>query len=367
MKRDAGFSLVEVLMATTITLVVLGITASAFVQGLRVNNTIELLTSTNQNLQTGSSFLTQDLTKAGQDIPIGGISIPNGTGSTAINWPRPPTQSTDPPPKFPALASMNALTPGDALGPLVQDSTSAASTTRSDVITVIYADRTLPELSLDTITVNSTNTTLTVHYTAGPPVDGTQINITATNTNIVSAGDLFLFTNANGTTLQEVTASGVGNQQQLVFAAGDAMNLNQPSVALGGILPLMAVDSTTSKIPPFTIRRVLMVTYYIDRTTPTQPLLTRRINFFAGTPVAVGVENLQFTFDIYQFGVGSLTNVLVPTDPNSVRKVDVYMAARSEDKSKQTNNYLRNSMQTQITVRSLGLFDIYPGSVSKGP
>ncbi len=358
MKQEAGFSLVEVLMATTITLVVLGLTASAFVNGLNANNAIELLTGTNQNLQTGSTFITNDLMKAGQDVPQGGITIPNGAGATAITWPRPPTNATDPTPTFPASAVMRAVTPGDALGPLVQDGTTATSSTRSDVITVLYSDRVLPELALDTVTLTSTDCTVVVHYSAGPPVSGTQLNVTQNTT--VNVGDLFMFTNANGTTLQEVTtAPTAGNPQTIVFSqTGDILNLNQPAlgVGLGGIKTLVP---TPSGYPPVTMRRMIMATYYVDRTTPTQPLLMRRINGQPATPVAVGVENLQFAYDTFQSGLGYLANTASPADPNTIRKIDVYMAARSEDKSKLTKDYVRNSMQSQITVRSLGLFDVY--------
>jgi prepilin-type N-terminal cleavage/methylation domain-containing protein len=350
-REDAGFSLVEVLMATAITLVVLALTTQAFLSGLNANNAIELLTGTNQNLQSAATYLSQDLTKAGQDIPLGGITIPNGTGATAIVRPIPGTVN------FPASTVLYAVRSGDALGPLVQDSTASPSTTRSDVVTIVYADRTLPELALDSVTLTSTSTTAVVHYTPLVPGNiGVQLNTTTANT--VLPGDLFMFTNANGTTVQEVTSS---TAQSVVFGNTDVLKFNQPALPIGqgGILTLVP---TSTGYPPVTMRRLTMATYYVDRTSPTQPLLMRRLGGTAPVAIAVGVENLQLQYDLFVTGAAALSVTNTPTNPNDIRKVEVYLGARSEDKSRQTNDYVRNSMVTQITVRSLGLFDVYPGT-----
>jgi len=271
MKRDAGFSLVEVLIATAITLVVLALTASAFNSGLSANESLTLLASTNQNLQVASYNLTQDLTKAGQDIPTNGVTYPNNAGQ--VVWPRPAVSPAPPATQyfFPAGTTLTAVNAADSLGPLVMDT--AASVTRSDVITVLFGDRTMPtpDLPVATITVNAANTVVTVNA-ANP------INTTAANR--VNVGDLFLFQNANGVTVQEVTIS---NAQTLTFGTNDVLKFNQPALAVGqgGIKTL--VPTNVPAPPPVTIQRILMVTYYIDRTTPTLPQLMRRVNGFVAT------------------------------------------------------------------------------------
>jgi Tfp pilus assembly protein PilW len=348
-RQDAGFSLIEVLTATTITLFVLALTSQAFLTGLNANNAVELLTGTNQNLQAAATYLAQDLTKAGQDIPQGGITMPNGTGSVAIVRPI-GTASTFPTP------TLFAVMTGDALGPLVQDTTSNPSTTRSDVITVLYSDRTLPELPLDSVTVTSTSSTAVVHYTPTDPSNpGVQINSTPQNT--VNQFDLFMFTNANGSVVQEVTST---TGQSVVFGNSDVLKFNQPGLPAGqgGIRTL--VPSGT--YPPATMRRLIMATYYIDRSAPLQPLLMRRVGGGTATPVAVGIENLQLFYETFVSGATTFTRASTPADPNTIRKIDLFVSARSEDKAKQTNDYLRNNTVTQITVRSLSLYDTYPGT-----
>jgi len=335
---DAGFSLIEALMATAITLVVLALTSRAFISGLNANNAIELLTGTNQNLQVASGYITQDLIKAGQGIQIGGLSRPNGPGATAIVRPI-GTAST-----FPTSTVLSAVTAGDALGPLVMDTTT--STTRSDVITVIYMDQTATVLPLTSVSLTSTAATVVVTPT---------INTTTANT--VRQGDLFVFTNPNGMTVMEVTGS-TPNSQTLVFDNTDVLKFNQPGLPAGqgGIKQLVP---TPTGYPPVSMQRLTMVTYYIDRTVPTQPVLMRRLGGTAPIPIAMGVENLQMQYYTFPSGASSLSLTSSPTNPDDVRKIDVYLGARSEDKAKQTNDYVRNSMATQVTVRSLGLFDTY--------
>jgi prepilin-type N-terminal cleavage/methylation domain-containing protein len=367
MKRDAGFTLLELMIASAVTLVILALTMSAFRSGLQMTEAVGLMTGTNQNLQSASYYLTQDLTKAGNDVPVGGASIPNGAGANQIVWPR----TVAPQSFFPASVTLNAVTTGDALGPPVRD-TAAGLATNSDVITVVYVDHLLPALTLDNPVVNAAGTTGVVHYdpaNANPALRGTQIN--STPANAVLQGDLFLFTNANGTTVQEVTQSGnAGNPQGLLFGTNDVLKFNQPGLPIGrgGIATLMQVPppppppAPAPGVPPITIQRLTMVTYYIDTTTPTQPLLMRRIYARNPVPVAIGMENLQLSYDIYRDGFIAMQNTPAPANANEIRKITVYLGGRSEDKSRQSKNYIRNSMQTQVTVRSLGLYDKYPGT-----
>jgi hypothetical protein len=288
---------------------------------------------------------------------LNGVTIPNAAGQ--VVWPRPPVSPAPPTTLyyFPAGLAMTAIYTGDSLGPLVMDT--AASTVRSDIITVMYVDRTLPTLPTDSVTVSATGTTVVVHYNPATPSNlGVQINTTAANT--IAAGDLFIFTNANGTTVQEVTSS-PANSQTLQFNTTDVQKFNQPTLAAGngGIKTLVP---TPTGYPPVTLQRMYMVTYYIDRSTATLPQLMRRVGANAPVAIATGVENMQISYDDWETGATSLVNYNTPPNNNAIRKINVYLGGRSEEKSRQTKDYVRNSMQTQITVRSLGLFDRYPGT-----
>jgi hypothetical protein len=48
-----------------------------------------------------------------------------------------------------------------------------------------------------------------------------------------------------------------------------------------------------------------------------------------------------------------------PCSPNQVRKVNVFLEGRSAAQLLATNRFLRNSLATQVSLRSLALVDRY--------
>jgi prepilin-type N-terminal cleavage/methylation domain-containing protein len=346
MKRDAGFSLIEVLVATAITVIVLALSLQAFRGGLDANTAVRLMADTNENLQVALARMSDDLTKAGQDLPVGGVAIPyaGATPATPVRWPIAGE------PSLPYATTLYYVTPGDELGPKVSDT--LAGTAMSDVISVLYKDSSLPDLPVSTTTVNATDSVVTIRYTPTNPTDpGVQINGTTPNKIVV--GDYFALTGVNGTIIQAVTdAVDTANPQQITFRLGDAMAFNQPTYAQGSIAMLTAGGPVTSA------KRVFLVTYYLDRTTPTQPMLMRRVNGRPAEAIAVGIEQLQLSYDLVSGGA-SFVNVPAPAGaqtPNNIRKVRLFIGARSEMKPN-GKGYFRNSVSTQINIRSLGLFD----------
>jgi len=104
-----------------------------------------------------------------------------------------------------------------------------------------------------------------------------------------------MFQNANGATIQTVTAV---NGQALTFAgggAGDAFALNASGKPSGTIINIRNGDGT---FPPTTASRVWMITYYLDTTNQKRPLLMRQVNFRPATPVAEVIEDLSISYDI---------------------------------------------------------------------
>ena len=88
--RDDGFTLTELLVSTTITLMVLAGAMTTVKNALTINDTGTQLSDANQNLRAGTNLLIKDLMQAGRSITVGGIPIPSGTGSTPLNRPSPP-------------------------------------------------------------------------------------------------------------------------------------------------------------------------------------------------------------------------------------------------------------------------------------
>lgn len=334
MKREQGFSLAEVLVSTTITLLLVAATLSSLRDALGLNEKTNLMSDLGQNLRAGINFMVQDLIQAGWLIPTGGIPIPSGAGATDVKRPSPPGKDYT----FSPAVTISAINPGAGLGP---DGEGRAT----DMVNILYADNTLPlnQKPLDAIGTNGS--TMTVN--ASIPITGIP--------NAIAPGDLIAFHNGLGSTMQYVT--GV-NGQVVHFDPGDPLNLNQPGAAQGSIMQLQ----TDGVFPPTTATRVWMVTYYLDFTTdPQMPRLVRRINNRPGQVVGLVLEDLQLSYDLVD-GVTNPTNVKTPSAPNSpnqIRKVNIFISGRSSAKIRNINDYLRHSLTTQVSLRSLAFVNRY--------
>ena len=333
-RRDAGFTIGEALIGIVLTLVVISGAIETLTTAVNLVGTSRVISETNHGLQAAMSLLTRDLMQTGEGIPTGGIPVPAGGGAQRVLRPGPGEALTL---QFPASATMPALSPGQGLGPTLLGIT-------TDLITVLYVDRTLT--MADTTAIAADGSTMTVP--AATPV---------TNVGGLQAGDLILFTNSYGSALQMVTTT--PTTQTVAFATNDAMRINQRSAPQGTILQLQNADDT---FPLTQISRVLMITYYVDRLTdPELPRLVRRVNAGDELAIAMGVENLQFTFDLVD-GSTNPTNVPEPTGANSanqLRKVNVFLSARSQDLNPRTDQFFRNSLTTQVGLRSLSFVDRY--------
>jgi hypothetical protein len=143
------------------------------------------------------------------------------------------------------------------------------------------------------------------------------------------------------------------------MASGDPIGLNQMAADEG---TLASLQTAPDVYPPTTATRVTLVTYYIDVTTdPALPRLVRQVNNGPRLAVALAVENLQFTYDLVD-GTTNPTNVETPgadNSPHQIRKVNLFLAGRSLDLMPNPRQFFRNSMATQVTLRSLSFVDRY--------
>src|SRR5271154_3955468 len=88
MKREKGFSLIELMVAMSILIVVVAGATAVIMQAQRVTSGIALEADLQQNLRAGMHFIVRDLMQAGEGIPQAGISIPNSAASlSGINRP----------------------------------------------------------------------------------------------------------------------------------------------------------------------------------------------------------------------------------------------------------------------------------------
>lgn len=332
--KQEGFGTAEMLVSAAITLLVLTASISSFTDALGISEKTNLMTDLEQNSRAGLDFLTRDFINAGWGIPTGGVPIPSGAGAIAVNRPGPPGTNYN----FSNLATIAAVNPGAGLGP-------AESGRATDIVNILYADNLLPlnERPLDSIAPNGSNMVVN----AATPISGI--------TNALKAGDLIAFNNALGNTMQYVTrVSG----QTVYFDAGDPLHLNQPSAPAGSISLLQS----GGVFPPTTASRVYLITYYLDAATdPEMPRIVRRINNWPGQTIALVLDDMQLSYDLVD-GVTNPTNIKTPTDPNSpnqIRKVNILLTGRSCTPIRNTGNYLRRSLTTQVSLRSLSFVDRY--------
>jgi type II secretory pathway pseudopilin PulG len=368
MKKQTGFSLIEFMVATVVTLAIIGGAFLAFKDALHTNQRVTLTSDMTENLRAGLNLIQQDLIQAGTGIPTGGIPIPNTPNAAGncnvglpTNRPGPGAALT-----FPACNFvLSAVEPGAALGPPVT-SPDVKAGANTDIITVLYADNSLA-LAQSPITraaspgVPACNGTITA---AGDSVtfDPACINLALAGIR-VQPGDLILFSNANGNAIQTVTGAA---GQVLKFVAGDPFNLNGRPDPQGTFVQLQNTDPITGApngtYPPTSATRIWMISYYLDNVSdPSHVRLIRQINFQPGQPVGETLENLQFTYNFVDGVINPSNQPAVPAglSENQIRSINVNLAARSTTKNNQTFSYLRSSLSTQVSLRSMAYVNRY--------
>jgi hypothetical protein len=305
------------------------------------NETATLMADTNQSLRSSMNIITRDLMSAGRLVPVGGIPIPSGAGAVPLNRPAPTGAALT----FPAgWLTLPAISPGQGLGPIINGTT-------TDIISI---------LTVDTVPLCATNLALNDRQLTAVAPDGSSITVDPAIPigcpgDEITPGDLIMLSNGLGNALVMVTGR---VNQTLAFAPGDGMNLNQAGAAQGTVLRL---QSGPGVYPPTTAYRVVMVSYYIDNSIANRPRLMRRTNLRADRPIGVGAENLQFTFDLVD-GVTNPVGVPSPVPPNTphqIRKANVVLAGRSHAESTRTRQFVRTSLEAEVSLRSLAFVSRY--------
>lgn len=347
---ERGFALSEFIIASAITMAVIGVAVTTFDDALEVNDATLKLADAGQNMRSGVNLLVRDLLQTGRDIPTGGIPIPSGAGASDVQRPSPTGWSY----AFDTttLSTLGAVTTGDNLGFTVAGKP-------TDMITLLMGDPFLAELPrLHPSNVSTTEPKLSS--------DGSSLTMgtmgawfagdLANGIGPVKAGDLLLFKNARGAALQTVTSVSGG---VVAFAAGDPFNLNQRAAENGSITDLLGTVMS--------VRRVLMISYFVQEATPGEPRLMRALNMQPPQALAGVVEDLQLTYDL----VNGATNPANVNDlpftlagetftSSQIRKVNLRVGVRSEEKSRASGDYMRHYVATVTSLRNLAYVAEYP-------
>jgi prepilin-type N-terminal cleavage/methylation domain-containing protein len=353
MQREKGFSLIEVMVSTAILLVIMAATLGALTDALHANEAVTLMADMQDNLRACMNMMVRDIIQAGSGVPIGGISLPyTNAASRPINRPSPPLQAYT----FPVAPQITSINPGFNLGPTLLGNL-------TDMITVIYTDNELPWSTMAPInnpaaptcggTMAANGSTITFDtVTAGCA------QLVAGNVS-VQPGDLLMLTNTQGGNIIQSVSNVAGSV--VAFAPGDAFGLNGAVAASGTITQMQTAPGV---FPPTSATRIWMITYYLDtNTNPQRPQLMRQINFNAPAAVGQVMEGLQITYDVVNAvataPANNARNIIAPDSPTQIRKVNLYLAARSETPYSVTRNYFRTNLLTQIGLRSLSFTSRY--------
>lgn len=374
-QRQRGFTLVELMVAMGVTVVVLLGAVMAFRESVQVNSNVTQSSDINDNLRAGMNLMVQDLIQAGTGIPTGGISIPNTQNAAGCNIGVPVNRPFGPPPAVITFQGPNSVTPGcnvilpalepgPAIGPIIA-STDGTTAPQSDIITMMYADNTL---ALNQSPITRPAAAPLPACTGAIAADGSSVSFDPVCVILggagipIAAGDLILFSNANGNALQCVTSVA---GQILNFAANDAFNLNGRTASeTGGTLAQLQSPAGSGVYPPTSATRIWMITYYLNTSAadPLHPRLMRQINFKNPQPVAESIERLQFTYNLADGTNPAPSNrAAIPAgdNENELRAVTISLGARSAQRALGSPRFTRSNLSTQLALRSLAYFNNY--------
>jgi prepilin-type N-terminal cleavage/methylation domain-containing protein len=355
--KARGFSLVELMVAMTLGLIVLGATTQLFKSGMDASILVSQSAEMQQSARATLNLIAKDVSMAGSGLPSGGLALPNGAGSVAslfaVDTNRAWLANNAYPGKF-----MFGIIPGDANGMESGGPINVTATgTGSDAITIIYADYSFP-LSQYTTAIPAANP-LGDKVTFTPPVPLPAGFPAIQSPTGIQVGDLILFRNNLGSAVGEVTGIAPnGASTDISFVNGDPLKMNQTGAAAGNILSILGGGAMTGT-------RIWAVTYFIEVPTVASgqpPRLMRQVSGQPPSPVADNIIGLTVTYDLCDGTNGPACSgvanpLLAPFSPSQIHKVNIQVMGQT------LNPYGNRSrstvLTTSVSTRSLSFKDRY--------
>jgi type II secretory pathway pseudopilin PulG len=370
LKSQLGFSMLELLVASSIGLGVILAMASVFKTGMDVSFRVTERAETQQNMRAAMQLLTKDISMAGAGLPSGGLQLTtagaslfacNQTGTCYIGGDTYPKSASG------TANFMYPLVPGFGTGVQNGIVIPAAPGLVNSSITVIYCDYNFP----------LTNFTFTY---PSPTSVGVAVNNAAVQPNNILApgglqvGDLIMFNvsvpgngkagTPQGNSLIQTAAvvaeiTGIPSNTLINFATSDALNMNHTTGSnnLASVSTAIANVVAAGATPVTNACRLNAVSYFLQVPpaggTVQNPRLMRQVNGLDAIPVADNIINLQFTYDIVDNTTGKVVaNQQDPIgagqSPNLIQKVNIWVMGASPitNGNKSQNMYLATSVST---------------------
>jgi len=343
-KGQQGLSLMEALVAMLVASIVLAAGSSLVIKALQITDLVTVRSELQQDGRAAINSILKDLSLSGTGMPVGGVQLPTGTGSTK---------------SLLGCAGgvcvlKNHFFPGNHMYPVLPDPNDGnVQQGTPDALTTVYLDRTL---NLGTASaINASGSQIDLASVAG-----------------VNIGDLIILSNVHGSAIGMVT-NVLTTSNSLVFANSDPLNINQPSAASGNIAALQD-PGPGNKYPPTTAARILVISYYLQQSAGPDGTfgndddnwqLMRQVNGQQPVPVIDGVENLQVTYDVYDDTANNSSSTLVTNTktanntPGLIRKVNIVLSLRSSRKAGPTKSLSHLTLSAAVSPRNLSFRDRY--------
>jgi prepilin-type N-terminal cleavage/methylation domain-containing protein len=354
--RHQGFSLLEMMIAMSLGLLVMGSMVQLFKAATTTSSVVIQRTEMQQNVRAAVELMSKDISLAGSGLPDAGIQLP--LGGTVSRYGCDQAICHVPGGTYPNNGAvpnyMTGILPGYSNGVELKTTIPSAPTARNDSITVIYADYSFPlnQYWIDFPTPIATGTQLNVNVPFPVPNPAPPL---LTSVGGIQVGDVIWLSNSVGSAVGEVTAV---TNTSLSFADNDALNLNQSGAAVTNNIRALNNGSH------LTGYRLFVVTYYLTVPGNGQtPRLMRQVNGRPPVPVADDIINLQFAYDLFN----SNTNALDPNQPDPlsfpadslglIQKVNMSVMGQSLVNS--ANHAQNMRLSTSMSARNMAFFDRY--------
>jgi len=370
-KSQRGFSLLELLVASTIGLIAIMAMTQLFNMGMNATLAVTQRVDTQENMRAAVELMTKDISMAGAGLPSGGLQLANGSGAIKVACNQTGTCYV-PADSYPnsgtgAQNYMYGILPGFNNGVQGSAVIAAAPAAVNDSITSIYCDYNFPLTNFTFSFPSSTQATVGV------------VNGAITPNNILApgglnVGDLMLFIvsspgngkTAQGTSSAESAAAvgeitGIPTNTTIDFNAADALNFNQ-----SGANSLATVAASYVAGSTITVCRLYAVTYFLQVPpaggTVQSPRLMRQVNGLTAVPVADDIINVQFSYDVVNSALGTISaNQSNPIggglSPALIQKVNMWVMGESivQSGKKSQSMYLASS----VSARNMSFCNSY--------
>ena len=338
-RSNRGFTIFELVVAMGLATVVLGGALALTSQAIGISDMVSQRSDMQQNGRVAINMIARDASLAGTGFPASGIQLPSGNGSQDSHFACDVTTGCHVTNNVYTDERLYATLPGSSGGVTINGVT-------TDVITLVYDD---PSSNLDQfelVTIGTDSKTIEFNPLTTPAYNDAFVGL--------KEGDVLLANNNNGQAVAVVTDVRDDYEVRMNPGNADSLDFNQQSgAAIGTFKSIQGA--------PTTVRRIFIITYYIDNSDPDIPMLMRQVNAHPPMAVAEYVENLQVTYDIFDDDASVATAELDDAGgvPNQIRKTNITLTVRSPGQTRIEGDFQRITLTTSVGPRNLTYRDRY--------